>query len=343
MAQNTINRQATVSSGYIRAIYNGALNLGINKSQLDQILNHDTKSLEIGTRRYPAETLLKLLELAAEHTNNPSIGILLGSQVRPERRIDVIYAASFCQNLKQAIELNIEYQPIIQSFGQTRLMLDGAFGRCVWQTDFDDRLGVNILKEAIFTSYATIGRWLVWVDRLPLVKMTFRHEAPGDIAIYQNIFGPNVEFGGNEDVLIFEAETLDMLIPSRNAEILSRLKPGLDRKLAQINEPENIIHDVTAVINSLIGIGPMHLQDICDRLDMSERNLRRKLKEAGTGFSEILANVRQDAANIYLLDEKLSLAEIALALGFNDQSAFSRAFKSWTGETPKTFRQRETA
>lgn len=337
------HNQATVSSGYIRAIYNGALNIGIDKSQLNDIIDHDLKNLEIGTRRFPAEALLEILELAADYTQNPSIGILLGSQIRPERRLDVIYAASFCQNLRQAIELNIEYQPIIQSIGHTRLTLEESVGHCVWYSDFPDRMGVNILKEAIFTSYASIGRWLVWADRLPLVKMTFRHKQPGDIAIYQNIFGPNVEFDGRDDVLVFKRETLDTKIPSQNAEILSRLKPSLDQKLAQINGPENVIYDVKSVISGLIGSKPVRFQDICSRLDMSERTLRRKLNEAGAGFSDILTSVRQEAAGIYLLDENLSLADVAQALGFNDQSAFSRAFKSWTGETPKAFRKRETS
>lgn len=170
MGANTEVLQATVSSGYMRAIYNGALSTGIKKAQLDPLIQNDTKNLDIGTRRYSADSLFNILELAANHTHNPSIGILLGSQIRPERRLDVIYAASFCQNLKQAIELNIHYQPIIQSIGQTEIHVDGKIGRCTWHSEFADRPGMTILKQAIFTGYASIGRWLVWADRLPIVK-----------------------------------------------------------------------------------------------------------------------------------------------------------------------------
>lgn len=341
MGVKTDTIEASVSSGYVRAIYNGALSIGIDKARLDPLIQNNTKNLEIGTRRYPAESLLEMLELAAEHTQNPSIGILLGSQIRPERRLDVIYAASFCQNLKQAIELNIKYQPIIHTIGRTELNVNDDIGRCSWCSEFADRPGLTILKEAIFTGYTSIGRWLVWVDRLPIVKMAFRHAAPDNIELYRNIFGPNVAFGADEDVLIFKSETLDMQIPSRNAEILSRLMLKLNEKLAQIDKPENLVQDVAAIINSLIGTGPVHLQDVCEKLDMTERTLRRKLKESNTGFSEILSNIRSEAASIYMLDKKLSLAEIAQALGFNDQSAFSRAFKTWTGETPQAFRKRE--
>lgn len=338
-AQTLHNNKPSVSSAYVRAIYNAAVAAGIDLKDLGSILGGDVKSLEIGTRRYAPSVVLEMFELAARHLNSPSIGIAFGAQIRPERRLDVIYATSFCQTLRQAIELNIAYQPLIQSIGRTRLEINGDSGRCVWTTEAPPRVGLNILKETIFAGYASIGRWLVWADSLPILQMSFRGEAPANIQPYKNLFGPNVIFGADEDALTFASETLELPIPSRNADILARLTANLDIRLAALNSPQNIVADVLAVINAQMTTGSLSIGNICEKMDIKERTLRRKLTQMETSFSELLAQARQETATIYMMDKNISLAEIAQALGFNDQSAFSRAFKDWTGKTPKAYRQ----
>jgi AraC-like DNA-binding protein len=71
---------------------------------------------------------------------------------------------------------------------------------------------------------------------------------------------------------------------------------------------------------------------------MSERTLARKLSDEGLNFSEILQRMRQDLAVRYLDDRKLHVSKIAWLLGFRDVSAFTHAFKRWTGRTPSQVR-----
>ncbi|HEC27060.1 MAG TPA: AraC family transcriptional regulator [Gammaproteobacteria bacterium] len=71
----------------------------------------------------------------------------------------------------------------------------------------------------------------------------------------------------------------------------------------------------------------------------SKRSLQRKLHEKGTTFKTILTEVREDLALKYIHDRKLTLTEISFMLGFSEMSSFSRAFKRWTGESPKEFRK----
>lgn len=328
----------TVSSAYVRAIYNAANTVGIDPLRLQAVLGDDLTNLEIGTRRYPAEVLFELFELAATHLNSPAIGVAFGSQIRAERRLDVIYATSFCQTLREAIELNIAYQPLIQTIGKTSLEIKGDLGRCVWSTSTPQRPGLNIFKEAVFTSYASVGSWLVWADALPIKQVMFSHDAPANTEPYIKAFGPNVVFSAAEDALIFELATLEMPIPSCNAEILARLKTNLNKKLQAVDEPQDIIADTAAVITAQLNSGAPSINLVCEKMGMKERTLRRKLREKDTGFSELLAQVRREAATIYMMDKNMSLAEIAQAVGFNDQSAFSRAFKKWSGKTPKAYR-----
>ncbi len=92
-----------------------------------------------------------------------------------------------------------------------------------------------------------------------------------------------------------------------------------------------------AVTNSLPDGRPSKPQ-IARRLGMSERTLHRRLAEHGETFQEIATRAQREAAESLLANGDSSLAEVAFLTGFSDQSAFTRAFKGWTGETPLTFR-----
>jgi AraC-like DNA-binding protein len=73
-------------------------------------------------------------------------------------------------------------------------------------------------------------------------------------------------------------------------------------------------------------------------LGMSERTLARKLADEGLNFTEILQQLRRDLAVRYLDDRKLHVSKIAWLLGFHEVSAFTHAFKGWTGKTPSQIR-----
>jgi AraC-like DNA-binding protein len=74
------------------------------------------------------------------------------------------------------------------------------------------------------------------------------------------------------------------------------------------------------------------------QLAVSPRTLARRLSEEGTSFSDVLEGLRNDLAARYLADEDFGIAQIAWLLGYEETSAFSRAFKRWTGKTPRDAR-----
>ena len=72
-------------------------------------------------------------------------------------------------------------------------------------------------------------------------------------------------------------------------------------------------------------------------LNMSERTLFRRLQDQGLNFKQLQSQIRMQLAREYLADARLTQSEIALLLGYSEQSAFNRAFKRETGMTPRQF------
>src|SRR5262245_43767809 len=95
---------------------------------------------------------------------------------------------------------------------------------------------------------------------------------------------------------------------------------------------------VENAITSVLPHGKVLTKDIARSLGMSERTLARRLSDEGLNFTEILQQLRRDLAVRYLDDRKLHISKIAWLLGFQEVSAFTHAFKRWTGKTPSQVR-----
>lgn len=85
--------------------------------------------------------------------------------------------------------------------------------------------------------------------------------------------------------------------------------------------------------------GTLSLEQMADRLHMSSRTLKRRLQDEGANYREIVEAVLRERATRLLMETDLPVSEIAFRAGYNDVSNFTRAFKRWTGKTPRDFRR----
>ena len=96
---------------------------------------------------------------------------------------------------------------------------------------------------------------------------------------------------------------------------------------------------VENAIVPLLPHGKANAKDVARKLGMSQRILARHLASEGLTFVKMLQELRLDLAKRDLADRDLSITQIAWLLGYRDVSAFTNAFKRWTGKTPRTARQ----
>jgi AraC-like DNA-binding protein len=82
------------------------------------------------------------------------------------------------------------------------------------------------------------------------------------------------------------------------------------------------------------------MQRVARDLGTSRRTLQRRLADAGASYQGLLDETRREAAERYLTESSLSIAEVAYLLGYSEPSAFHRAFKRWFGRSPQGFRER---
>ena len=118
---------------------------------------------------------------------------------------------------------------------------------------------------------------------------------------------------------------------------------NLGEAMAAYQRYDRLFYGVDLAEVRMLPDGEVSVDKVATAMHQSTRTLQRRLAERNLTWQHMLDNTRMQLARQYLNDRALSVAEIAVLLGFSEQSAFTRAFKRWTGQTPLSFRQQGAA
>lgn len=140
-----------------------------------------------------------------------------------------------------------------------------------------------------------------------------------------------------ENAIGFPVGVLDRPVASAN-RLLYRLLGGYLERVKAASRV-TIVERVQDYVRGALSSGNCTIERCAQKLGVSVRTLQTHLNESGLKFSDILEKHRIELAKTYLEQEQLTLDEVALNLGYSEQSSFGRAFKRWTGLTPKLYRR----
>jgi AraC-like DNA-binding protein len=168
------------------------------------------------------------------------------------------------------------------------------------------------------------------------VEMTFPE--PADTAELRRIFRCELRFGRPAPRLVCGPAAWNAEVVGADPALLSVLEDHAKRLLAELPPSDDFVSRVRRAIADELASEEVTPARIAKRLATSERTLQRRLKESGQSVAGLLDEARAATAKAHLADPAMSLADIAFLLHFSDQSAFTRAFRRWTGQTPGAFR-----
>lgn len=207
----------------------------------------------------------------------------------------------------------------------------------VVQTRTATRRGAALSVEVSLSEAVQKLRSLLQED-VP-VDATFRHEAPADTKRHRAFFKGAVTFSAPRNTLRFPSSLLSQQLPKGDASLAAYFAGEANRALEKRGHSESMVERVNRCLTRDVSALPT-LERVAAELALSERTLRRRLEDEGVSFQSLLDDVRVSVARQHLSQAQLSVGEVAYLLGFSEPSAFHRAFKRWTGQSPSAFRQR---
>ncbi len=340
----TIKPEWTVISPYLRKLIATAERLGVNRSLLLQALGIDEAKLADDEQRFPMTLLLKAFELGAAETGNEDFGLHFGMSLSPEDQGILGYLASCTSNMMEALEVFMPIRRIMMHSGSTECVKTANYVTYTWvplSPSFDRK---RYFPNAIFANWVVFARSRSDSECTP-IKVEFTSPQPEDITELQQFFGGSLHFGCEQNRITFhraDAErpfNVDSEQWVISDEEQQRLMQQVESDLKQM--PDSLLATalVEKQIMGLLPSGQCSLKVVAERLHMTERTLQRRLKVDQTRFNELLKAVRLRWAINYLAGTHMPVTDIALLLGYQETSAFTHAFRSWTKKSPAEYRR----
>ncbi|MEC4815306.1 MAG: AraC family transcriptional regulator [Scytonema sp. PMC 1069.18] len=251
------------------------------------------------------------------------------------------YVLLNCRTFEQVLEKLSRYTNLFSQGANIHYSV--SQGQVLWDLNAVEHLKNYLLEEprhaveSTFVALLTATKMLTGKQLLPHA-VWFQYPPPADISEHKRIFITGVQFSMPTNRMIFDASCLNWAILSANPRLLSVFEQYAEAMLSELSQENNYTNSVVrAITNHIKGEVPS-IEAIARSLTISVRNLQRELQAEGTSYQQLLDETRKQLALRHLQKADIPIHDIAFLLGFSEPSAFHRAFKRWTGKTPRAYR-----
>ncbi len=324
----------TVSSRFLEKNIESCVSLGIDGAKLLELVPGGRANLLNPLYRFDGRVLIDVLAKAEQLTGDPSIGFRCGLNHANVSYRDISYLVQYCDNLRHSFEISRQYEALTQQIGYNVLTVIGDEAHAHWHTYDEDYDRLRLVTDLTLASLAQLGLWIKMVHGLSVLQLSVRHNNENYRVLYEGLYGCEIVYGAPYDRVVFDKRLLEVPLPARNPAMLSLLTARLDREIAGLGSHRAYNERVRAYLETLLGAAPPTLETVAKLMGISDRSLKRRLKEEDTSFREILETLRREQYEILSLEPDLTQVQIAGRLGYSEQSAFSRAYKGWHGHSP---------
>ena len=327
----------TIQAKAAEKIVMAAVARGVNAEILYQTVDFNPTVLQDPDSRIPFARLVALYEKAAELTGDDNFGLHIGESVNPSAFDVVGYCALNSSTLGAAFTRVARYHSIWTDGALFTLETANETSAIVYRYLEPSIVDHRQDSEMTLATVTTLCRNIATPDFTP-ATVEFQHAAPGDLSEHRRLFNCPVRFGAPANRLSFPSSFLSLPIAKADASLCALLDRHAEELLAKHPPKDSLIDQVRSLIADEFRGGEPSLERIAAHLGVTPRTLQRKLQELGTSYNDVLDKMRRELAMRYLREPRMAICEVAYLLGFSESSSFHRAFKRWTGLTPKEFR-----
>lgn len=293
----------------------------------------EAKKLEV----ISAEEFLTAHELLDDKLG-PGFGVRVGQQMVIEDYGVLGLSWRTCSRVGEIFERSERFFKLLSNTFVWQIQKEGNTSHVVLNREAHRR-GMELSTEASLSATVVVLQAMSERDITP-VQVSFKHSPPKDLSSFTEAFNCPILFDQARYAISYKIEDLDLRTAKADASINSYLLQQVDEKTKGIKIPgSKFVRDVESLIKDALPTGIPSIHHIADLLAMSNRTLTRRLSETGVTYRDLIKKTQESIAKHLLRNTEQSIGEVAFLTGFSEQSAFNRAFKKWTNQTPLEFRK----
>jgi AraC-like DNA-binding protein len=334
-----------VAAGLARALIEIAVAKGAERVTLLERAAIDPKDLADQDNRVPFDKYVTLMRAAKALSGDPALALHFGEAIDlAEFSVVGLIGRAAPTMMEAFLQLN-RYGRLVVEVDlklQDRFRLAPGDGG-LWM--IDTRPNPNDFPELTEQTLARVvcgcSRMILdsgWTGAAaPAIKAVHvTHDDPGYRGEYDRIFGVPVVFTSEKNAILVDAMWPAHRLALQPRYVFGILSGHAEELLQTLVRAKTMRGRVAGTLLPLLHTGDIGVEAIADKMGVSRWTLARKLKMEGTTFEKVLDELRHTMALHYLSGRKVSVNEAAYLVGFSEAAAFSRAFKRWTGASPRT-------
>jgi AraC-like DNA-binding protein len=336
----TEDRLGSASTAALRQYLRAAQDYGIEAEDALVQNNLPVGILDNSITRVTGTEFQRLIRWLVDACNDPLFGLKSGAYVQPGSYSIFGYMIMNCRSAREALHMTPMYESIVGDMGITKLEKAGGRLAVRWVCQYEDASIIPHMIDNVLYSWTQFARYLADLPEGKPYRVQLERDLPNqeELAVYQEMFGCDIEFNSKRSALIVDEEVLEIPLRQPDPGLLQNLTQQAESMMDEIKQKKTIVLQVRAVLRRLMEYELPRKEKVAEALNMTERTLQRRLQEAGTGYQNLLDDIRHEAAIECLTTTHIAINEIASNLGFSEVRSFHRRFKSWTGHAPGEYR-----
>jgi AraC-like DNA-binding protein len=288
--------------------------------------------------RMPFTDWWDALAIISRIYQKPHIGLEVGTYIQASHCGVLGYLSLSCEYIAEALQRFERFQRLLYEGNEGGAIIEGD--RVIFSWPFDYGYSTRESDETLISGLATYIQMLAGDVSVKPLAVGFVHEKPISQAPFKQHLGCEVVFSCKNTYISFPVSMLTLKVEKADPVLRALLDQQANTLLDVL--PSGDLFEQQLYKHLLVAMqdGQATIDVVAKAMNMSARTLHRRLTDRRLEFKVLLQKTRYQLANQYLKESRLTLSEIALLLGYSEQSAFSRAFKQWTGEAPLRFQKR---
>lgn len=327
-----LSKLMTVAAGY-------AVQLGVSLDDVAEAAGMPPHLVVAAPDRVPEDAVSRILGLLQRRFPDDPVALEMVAAAPLHFLGPLEPIARLVPDLRSGIETFVQFRSVLSTSVELEFIEEPPGPMLNFAHPNDREFG----PEGAEMGLAMGVRAIVEVFGLPgaLRAVWLNHESTVPVERYEAAFSVPVRFGAPVNALLLHAHRLDDPVDPDAGARLRVLRAQLElvrHQLEQQEDPAELrrIRDAAAQNASR---GEYGAAALAGRLGLGQRTLQRQVGHLGTSVRDIIDEVRAATARQLLADPDLSLFEIARSLGYTTESAFRRAFRRWTGQSPSQYRR----
>ena len=322
--------------GVLASVYRGLVEMlnedGHNFADLQESLGLAPALLNTPSEIIPLEKLSAVWELAYE-TRGATVGIEAAQRVKLVVLQDLGVFLGSSDNVSDWMEQVERYSSLFSTVSRVQRKASRRGLDVLIHYDVEVPLRYERLEFIALTVYSLASQYVGSPLKLSSVELT--RPKPEDSTLWDEAFGIKVKWGSAETRYTVSYREAARMILTRNAQMRRAMQVLVNTRLGMLQKKSPLESIRAEIIKQLPDDGPS-VETVAKALNLSTRSLQRRLGDEGSSFSNLLCEVREEMAKHYL-ELEVPVDEITRLLGYAEPEAFSRAFKRWTGISPRQY------